>query len=186
MANDIIVLSAEGKTLGSPRRQLQIATTRRQAAAGLIDEFILNGFVLLGFAPLLWDNFPQLPGSTFNAFFEAHGILLPAEMVGLSVGLALYAVLKFFNDVLAGPGQSIGKRLLGIMVVSDLPGYPRATWQVSIGRYGGGRALLFFGFTPILGLVLPLLLMLDSGRTRSGMDYFAKTFVVEVPAKTKN
>lgn len=72
-------------------------------------------------------------------------------------------------------GQSIGKKILGLMVVTVYDRRPCSRWRSAIRQF----AIIVVNFIPYIGsLVEPVLVLADKGGRRLG-DQMAKTQVIE-------
>lgn len=103
---------------------------------------------------------------------------MPALKVFLWVPALLWGLVYFLvKDGWPG-GQSIGKRVLGLMVVTLHDKKPCTRWRSAIRQF----AIIVVNFIPYIGALLePVLVLADHGGRRLG-DQMAKTQVIETTA----
>jgi uncharacterized RDD family membrane protein YckC len=138
----------------------ELATRSSRFGAQVIDNFILGFGFLSAIGSLVASPFLQGDGDS------------TALMVNLGIGYVALFVFAFVYEwkMVAASGQTLGKRALGIQVVSD-DGSPLGNhaWKRPLWRY-------LFTFMSCIGLIDPL--MIFSERNRTLHDRLAKTLVI--------
>jgi len=144
----------------------ELATRLARLGAQIIDDIVLTGFaaVIVGLFVV---------GYFFRGSLHGHSDPdAPIVYASFMLGYAVFFIGAFVYEwkMVAAIGQTLGKRALGIKVVSD-DGSPLGShaWKRPLWRY-------LFTFMSCIGFIDPL--MIFSERNRTLHDRLAKTLVI--------